>query len=787
MNPSPFTIQVSDLSSLRAVLSCRSQVGRTPGLGPTCESDRHAGVADATSYLGEPLIDVDRALLAGKTEPPLPRRTAVSRRELIDSARVSGRRVVAVTAPAGYGKSTLLAEWAAAEDRPVSWASVDRFDDHPTALLTLLAAATVAVSASGTRIVSEMRGVGASALGRSAPLLARAWATADGPFVLFIDDQHLAASADCRDALEVVLAGIPDGAQVVIASRHHQDFLARLRAEGAVLDITREDLRLDTEGARTVFAAAHAEAPDEAVAAAVKQCEGWPAGIFLCALAAADGADIEMVGNDRLIADYLYRECLEGLSPDTREFLRRTAILEQFSGPLCDAVRGADNSRDMLQLLDSLNLFLVPLDRRREWFRFHALFGEFLQEELRRIEPAVEPQLHLRAADWFASHDAPRRAVEHLLAAGDRERSPTLIAQLAMPMHQAGEVAVVSRWLTDLGEESILAFPPLAAMAAWLAVLQGESPASERWAAALDRIDTTHAEQDSRIAFEASRALLRASMCVDGPELMLKAAEQAVADLPEWNVWRTAALHLTAVALLLLGNPRSARRVLKQASESAVLLGNTNTHLLSEAELAILAADRGNWTSAGDHVDAALRTIDANQMDGYAAAALAFGVAARVAARNADAQAVARLLARGMRARVRCTHVIPWLAMRARLQLALCYQALGDEAAATLLLGEIDALLRRRPRVGTLIAQIDAFRRTLAKAANRGAKFPLTPAELRLLPYLQTHLTVAEVSERLFVSRHTVSSQMASIYRKLGATTRSGAVEKALESGLLGE
>ncbi|KHK96607.1 hypothetical protein LK09_14870 [Microbacterium mangrovi] len=734
------------------------------------------------------MIDVDGTLLAGKTELPLPRTDVVSRRSLIESARNSAKRVVAVTAPAGYGKSTLLAEWASIEDRRVCWASVDRFDDHPTALLTLLAAATVDVSANGEQLVSEMRGVGASALGRSAPLLARAWATADEPFVLLIDDVHLAASTECGDVLEIVLSGIPHGAQVVIVSRHDQSFLARSRVEGAVFDIVRDDLILDAAGARTVFAAAHADAPDDALASAVERCEGWPAGIFLCALAVTEGARGRIAGDDRLVADYLYRECLAGLDAAAQEFLLRTAILDQFSGPLCDAVLETDDAQKTIHLLDSLNLFLIPLDRRRQWFRYHALFREFLLGELERVHPGMVPELHIRAADWYISQDSPRRAIEHLLAAGDRDRLPMMIAQLAMPIHRSGEDAVVSRWLRDLGEESVLAFPPLAAMAGWLAVLQGESPATEKWAAALDLIDVAVAPDEIRLAFEAPRALLRAAMCMDGPERMLESAQYGVANLPVWNTWRTVALHLQASALLLLGDADAASRDFQLASESAVSLGNTNTHVLSEAELAVLAIERGDWGAASDHADAALRTADANRMDGYSVTALAFGAAARVAIHNAETHAAARLLTRGMRSRVHATHVLPWLAIRARLQLAMAYKSLDDEPAASLLLREINALLRHRPHVGTLADQVGVLRKTVAtSSASRQGTAPLTPAELRLLPYLQTHLTVAEISQRLFVSRNTVNSQLSSIYRKLSANSRSRAVSRALEVGLLGD
>ncbi|WP_345800499.1 LuxR C-terminal-related transcriptional regulator [Microbacterium sp. AZCO] len=745
-------------------------------------------MGDATGLWTTAPPDLNQALLDGKTTLPAPRRDAVSRRDLIERARESGCRIVAVTAPAGYGKSTMLAEWTTLEDRPLAWASIDRLDDDPAALLSLLATATADLGADGDRVIAEMRGVGTSMLGRSAPMLAHSWSGAAEPFVLFIDDLHLAASTDCRDALEIVLSGVPEGSQVVIGSRRGHDFLARLRAEGRVFDVTEEHLRIDATGARTIFAAADVDAAEEDVASAVERCEGWPTGIFLCALAAADGADLDIVGDDRLVADYLYRECLAGLEPGLQQFLRETAILDQLSGPLCDAVRDAGDSHEMLRMLDDLNLFLVPLDRRRRWFRYHALFREFLLAELEHRDPPAVARGHLRAADWFEGQGAPQRALEHLLTAGDRTRSPLLVGELALPTYQRGEVAVVARWLADLGDATVEAFPPLVVIAAWVSILLGISPASERWAATLERLDVHDPPTVERGGIDSDRSMIRAAMCVDGPERALADAQYAVQHEPEWSPWRPQALHLLGSAIRLVGGAEEdAAAAFREAIRCAPLVGDPDSVVLSEAELAILAIGRGDWATADRHAAASRRAIDDNHLEGYGTTALGLAVSARIAIRNGERDAAPRLLARAMRTRVGTTHVLPFFAMRTRLQLALCYAELSDNAAALQLLGEIDDLLRLRPRVGTLVDEIEAFRAQVTGNPGRVSSVPLTPAELRVLPYLQTHLTIAEIGERLFLSRSTVSSQTTSIYRKLGARTRSQAVARAMERGLLGE
>jgi LuxR family maltose regulon positive regulatory protein len=216
-------------------------------------------------------------------------------------------------------------------------------------------------------------------------------------------------------------------------------------------------------------------------------------------------------------------------------------------------------------------------------------------------------------------------------------------------------------------------------------------------------------------------------------------------------------------------------------------MGNPDTVFLSEPELALIAIDEGHWAVASTHAQRGVDAIDASHMEGYPTTTLALAVAARVAVHNGDRATGERLLARAMRARVGCTYLMPFVSVRARVQLAKAHLALGDRAAAAHLLRECDDVLRIRSDLGVAQAQVEELRVGLAVEPAMGGSVPLTPAELRLLPYLQTHLTIAEIGKRLFVSRNTISSQLGSIYRKLSATSRSQAVERADALGLLGD
>ena len=231
-------------------------------------------------------VALDERLLDAKLSPPILRPGLVSRAGLIDTARSSDRRVVGVTAPAGYGKSTLLAEWAGLEDRPVAWVALDRFDDDPAALVGVLASAYARTFQHDNDLIADMSG--SSVLGRAAPRLASAFTASPAPFVMMLDDLHVLRSEACHDVLSVVISGIPRGSQFVTASRSEQPHVPRLRAWGDALDVGVRDLALDEAGAEQIFAAAHLTLTRELAATVTERTEGWPVGLHLAAIIAND-------------------------------------------------------------------------------------------------------------------------------------------------------------------------------------------------------------------------------------------------------------------------------------------------------------------------------------------------------------------------------------------------------------------------------------------------------------------------------------------------------------------
>ena len=737
-----------------------------------------------------PARGLSRVPLDGKFAVPQTRPGTVRRGTLIETARASGCRLIAVTAPAGYGKSTFLVEWAANEDRPVAWVSLDRFDDDPATLLTVLAYAYSRAGLDGADLILDVRGPSVSVVRRTASRLASEFRVSRVPFVLMLDDLHALRSPKCRDVLDVLISAIPAGSQVVATSRSEHPHLPRLRVLGDALELGAGDLALDAGAAAQIFATAQLRVTPELAVAVTERTEGWPVGIYLAALIAKESrSKTQMItGDDRYVADYLYSEVLSQQPKAVQRFLRRTAVLDQLCAPLCNAILGSSAAAVHLRRIETRSLFVQPLDRRREWYRYHALFREFLLAELRRIEPGIIATLHQRAADWYESSGSPARAVEHLLHTADWVRTTHLVTRLARPTYMSGQLPTVQRWYRAISDVHIERYPPLAILKCWESVLTGDTNAARRWAAVVDAASFDLMPGDGSASFDSAKAMLRAAICATGPESMMADAAFAVANEPASSPWRDTALWLLAEADLLAGRVDEARVAFAEASAAAATISNFATIPICESHLAWLSMDRGEWEEAAVRLERALAVVDENQLHDYVFSIPTFAGAARLSLRHGDLKEAHHQLAQAMRARSAATYLLPHLAVRLRLQLAKLYLATSDPATARLLLHEIDDVLSHRPALGTVIGELRDFRGVLASTAGSGAigLLPLTQAELRLLPYLQTHLTADMIAERLFISSHTVKTQVKAIYRKLGVSSRNDAVQKASAIGLVG-
>lgn len=409
-------------------------------------------------------------LLATKLHVPRPRSGSVPRERL--SGRLADKldaRVTLVSAPAGFGKTSLLAEWLATADHlTVAWVALDESDSSADVFWAYVVGAV-------ERVLGGVGGGAADELRALQPATAVAAAlindlAGDGrPLVLVLDDYHVIHSVEVHESLGYLLDHAPPALRVVIASRSDPPLpLARLRARRELLEIRAADLRFTKDEAAAYLNGAMDLGLDaSAVAALEARTEGWIAALQLAGLSLQDRDDAAgfiatFAGDDRFVVDYLAEEVLDRQPDDVRAFLLQTAVLDRLTGSLCDAVTGTTGGAAMLERLDRANLFLVALDDRRRWYRYHHLFADVLRARLRTDSPAQVVELHRRASGWFAANDEPAAAVEHAMAGGHTADAARLIETAAPGMRRSRQEGTLRRWLEALPDEAFARRPVLA-------------------------------------------------------------------------------------------------------------------------------------------------------------------------------------------------------------------------------------------------------------------------------------------------------------------------------------
>ena len=522
----------------------------------------------------------------------------------------------------------------------------------------------------------------------------------------------------------------------------------------------------------------------------VEQTEGWPVGIYLAGLASQDRrfvADrgLAVSGNDVYVADYLRAEVLARLPAATVSFLTRTSILEQLSAPLCDAVLDIRGSQALLDELERANHLIVPLDRNRGWYRYHRLLRELLLADLGRHEPELVPLLHRRASMWFEANRIPETAISHAQQAMDAGRVARLVATNVRPAFAAGRATAARRWLDWFRSQGLLdEYPEMAILGAWLEALWGNAAAAERWTA-LAEAGSTDGELPDGTPVAAGLAYLRMLRCRNGPAQMRADAQMAIGLLPGDSALRPGLALFVGLSHLMEGDHAAADAVFTQTHDDAVAIAGFPAAMTALAGRGLIALEEQRWDDADLLADEAVAIVDANHLGEYVASGMAFAVAARAAVRRGDTEAARSNALRAARLRPQYTYVLPVLAI-VQLELAKAYAALGDAQGALAVLREMAGIVDHCPDLGVLPGQAEHLRSSLTtmRESPPGAS-SLTAAELRLVPYLATHLTFREIGERLYVSRHTVKTQAVAIYRKMDASSRSEAVEALRACGLL--
>jgi LuxR family transcriptional regulator, maltose regulon positive regulatory protein len=725
--------------------------------------------------------------------PHLRARPLVSRVALLELLEASGHAtVITVLAPPGYGKTTLVGQWADRDPRPFGWLTIDHHDNDPAVLLRNLAVTLDRAEPLGRELMEALTAPAGTDVDAVLARLGSVLSAAALPLVLVLDDFQVLQSRDGLQLVGRLIDCLPTGSQLAIAGREEPRLpLARLRAEGRVLEVRPGDLAMDQQEASALLKNAELDVETVDVRELVHRTEGWPVALQLAASRARARTGhrapaVAMAGDDRFLADYLEVVLLSRLPSRVVGFLTRCAVLDRMSGPLCDAVLDTTGSADLLEWLSRSNALVIPVDRRRRWYRLHRLFRELLRSRLERDEPAVAGQLTRRAADWCERNGLTGAAVDYAIAAGDADRAARLVVEVALPTYSAGGLSTLKRWFdwletTGVADRDVA----LALLGAWLNALAGHPAAAERCAEAVERRPSEVAPADGTLPVEGPLALLEAALCRHGVERMRADVRAALRLTPTGSVLQATARLLLGISHLLAGDLHSADHSLADAAQMGEELG-VDVAVVALAERSILAMNRGDWQQAELLAERARAAARAEWLEQYVSSALLHLALARLAIHHGDVPQARSALACAEALRPKLTYALPHLAVQVRLELARSYLALTDVAAAKTAMWEVDNLLWQRPELGTLRDQAEELRARLG-AMRQGPMggSSLTPAEVRLLRLLGTHYSFREIGGQLYLSQHTVKSQAMSIYRKFGVSSRSEAIQCAADLGLL--
>ena len=717
----------------------------------------------------------------------------VAKADLIAELCESRSPFVSVVAPAGYGKTTLLAQWAGADPRAFAWFALDRQDDDAVVFLRYIAAAIHGVEPIAPEVFDALSGPGGSTWPKRLPRLGSALAGVERRLVLVLDDLHALVNPSCFDALAALIDYVPVGSQIAVTSREEPELpLARWRAHGLVHELGVAHLRLDEREAGLLLEAAGVELDAGGLSELTERTEGWPAGLYLAALSLQAGASdlagaAGFTGGERFVSEYFRLELLSRLPPLEAGFLKYTSVLDRMCGGLCDSVLQTTRSAETLDALERRNCFVVPLDRRGEWYRYHHLFGQLLRTELERTEPDLVAALNARAMAWCIANDQPEAAVIYGHAAGETDTVAGLIDALALPVYYDGRMETLEEWLAWFSDDELVRYPALAVYGAWVRLLTGRPEDAERWLKLADGTVSTIPLSDGSATIDPWVANLRACMMQGGVEHALADSNRALDAFSPESAWIPDALMIRGVAHALLGATDRATDDLTAAVEKGLATGAFEEVYLAQAQLALLAANQGAWGEAAQHAQAAQALVDETGLGDYASSAIVHAASARIALHEARPEDTRAAITRAHRLRPMLDHGIPWVTIQVGLELTRAHLTLADAAAASTILSETERVLELRPGMGSLVDDARELReRVAATTGSAGAwAMSLTAAELRLLPYLATHLTFPEIGTRLFISRTTVKTEAVSLYRKLSASSRSQAIDRAIEVGLL--
>ena len=552
--------------------------------------------------------------------PPL-RPSLVHRPDLIkrlNKGMQQGCKLTLISAPAGFGKTTLMSAWAQQCEQPAAWLSLDESDNDVTHFLTYLAATLQTIDGNiGKELLTTLQSAGTVNIESFLTTLLNEISELPNDVILILDDYHVIESRPIDKAIIFLLDHLPSCMHLVIVSRIDPSLpLSRLRASGHLTELRAVDLRFSsTEAAEFLNQVMGLELAVEDITALETRTEGWIAGLQLAALSLQGHEDTatlikSFTGSHRFVLDYIIEEVLEQQPEDIQNFLLQTAVLDRMTGSLCDALMGQNTGQMTLERLEHANLFIIPLDDDRQWYRYHHLFADLLRQRQRQVLPEETAVLHHKASQWYEQNGFTDESIEHALRAQDFGRATKLIERIAEAVWARGISSKLQRWLTKLPVEFLCAKPQLCIFHAWYLIGSGDQDTANRILQAAEQKLATYTDEDienkspeqeqhqhlgsatlrGRLATtQAFAAFYRGDILA-----IIQQARQALEYLPAQNLsWRSTALHLLGDAYDFSGEMEVAYHSRLKAVEASRASGNNISIMIANLKLAIVLRHQG--------------------------------------------------------------------------------------------------------------------------------------------------------------------------------------------------
>lgn len=723
-------------------------------------------------------------LIWSKLQAPVPR-TRVSRPQLLDVLCGSTRKMTLIRAPAGWGKSTLLADWQGSEReiRPFAWLALDEHDNDPVRFWTYVIESLHTVAPAlgeSSRVLTQTPGVNLAEV--MVPVLINELDATPGDTVFVLDDYHVITDDEIHAGLRLLLHHLPRSLELVVSARSEPPFsLSRLRANGELVEIDAAALSFSAEEADELLNELHGlEIHRDAVTRLCERTEGWAAGLYLAALSLRGRADSSefveaFAGDDRSVVDYLSDEVLAAQPDEIQRFLRRTSILERLSASLCDAVTETTLSASMLETIARSNFFLVPLDTKRQWYRYHHLFGEVLKHELEVAEAELVPDLHHRAATWLLDAGFLSEAIHHTIASGDADRASELIVQHWLEFRDRHRLQTILAWLDGLTHEYVRKDPRLCLIRASTLIELGQPEVAELLEAA-ERGAATRPLSAERAWVEAGVAANRGILHYlhgDVGRIRDTVRSQLGREDDCDPYWESVLFTVLGTALFLSGRSHDALETLDRAARTSEDAGHALARTHSLTWSAVVYADVGDLNRASDALDLVEAVLlDRPDLREYYGTALAHVVRGRLLEhddRGAEADAA---MARGVELAARSASMLQ--TAYALLEHVQVKHGLGDRDGAMRLLRQARHAVKSCRDPAMLASRA-------AKLGERGLRTgdttgtgveSLSERELEVARLVVARKTNREIAAELFVSIKTVETHMRHIFEKLGVSSR---------------